>query len=265
MTDAEAASAALAAVARRLEAAVRIEPPGGELVLQSIVDATVTLFDAEAASLALHDPATDRLVFRVAAGERGQGVVGVSVASGEGIAGYVHATGQPISIADVASDPRFERAAAERTGYVPRSLLAVPLVDEASVLGVLEILDRRDGGTFDLRDIELASVFARQASVAVEATRLDRQASGLLRDSLVAVAAAAAGSGPGSLDDEAIDALVASAAESAAGADDPVWRIADRLARLGPTDPADVDFIVEILDALARRTAARRGRRGATR
>ncbi len=258
MTDADAAAAALAAVARRLEAAVRLEPPAGELVLQSIVDATVSLFDAEAASLALYDPATDRLVFRVAAGERGQGVIGVSIASGDGIAGYVQATGQPIAIADVAADPRFERSAAERTGYIPRSLLAVPLVDGAVVLGVLEILDRRNGGTFDLRDIDLATVFARQASVAVTATRLDRRATDLLRDALIAVAAA----GPGSLDRDAVEALVASAAAASTGADDPVWRITDRIARLGPTDPADVDFVVDILDALARRTAARRGRRG---
>ena len=148
----------------------------GAAVLRSIVDATVALFDAEAASLALHDPATDRLVFRVAAGEHGQGVVGLTIAPGQGVAGYVQATGQPLALSDVAADPRFGRAAAEQTGYVPRSLLAVPLVDETGVLGVLEVLDRRDGGSFDLRDIELASVFARQASVAIRATGLERDA-----------------------------------------------------------------------------------------
>jgi GAF domain-containing protein len=260
MTDADRAASALAAVARRLDAAAAIEPPGGEAVLQSIVDATVTLFDAEAASLALRDPATDELVFRVAAGARGQGVIGIRVASGEGVAGYVLATGQPLAIADVAADPRFERGAAERTGYVPRSLLAVPLVDETDVLGVLEILDRRDGGSFGLRDIELASVFARQASVAIRATRLDRSGLRLLRDALATVAA-----GDDDLDDAAIDALVGSLAERAAGPDDPIWRIADRVARLGELDPSDADFVVDILDALARRTDARRGRRGPAR
>jgi GAF domain-containing protein len=250
------AAATLAAVARRLDAAAHLEPAGGAAVLQSIVDATVTLFDAEAASLALHDPVTDGLVFRVAAGEHGQGVIGVTVAPGEGVAGYVQATGRPLAIADVAADPRFERAAAERTGYVPRTLLAVPLVDETGVLGVLEILDRRDGGSFGLRDIELASVFARQASVAIRATGLERGAAQLLRDALVAITAADASG----LADGDIDALV-SAATPAGGEDDAVWRIADRIARLDDPDPADVRFIVEILDALDRRTAARRPRR----
>jgi GAF domain-containing protein len=249
------AAAALAAVARRLDAAARLEPAGATTVLQSIVDATVTLFDAEAASLALHDPVTDGLVFRVAAGEHGQGVIGITVAAGEGVAGYVQATGRPLAIADVAADPRFERAAAERTGYVPRSLLAVPLVDDSGVLGVLEILDRRDGGSFGLRDIELASVFARQASVAIRATGLERGAAQLLRDALVAVAGT-----DDALDAPAIDALVAAATPSG-GDGDAVWRIADRIARLDDPDPADVAFIVEILDALARRSAARRPRR----
>ena len=98
-----------------------------------------------AVSVAVHDAATDRLVFRVAAGPEGGGVVGLEIAAHEGIAGYVFSTGQPLAVADVVADPRFERTTAERTGYVPRSLLAVPLVDEEGTLGVMELLDRRDG------------------------------------------------------------------------------------------------------------------------
>jgi GAF domain-containing protein len=252
----DASLAALASVGQRIDAASRLEPPGGEAVLQSIVEATVAMFGAEAASLALHDPSTDRLVFRVAAGERGQGVIGLSIAPGDGVAGYVFATGSPLAIADVAADPRFGRGAAEQTGYVPRSLLAVPLVDDAGVLGVLEVLDRLDGTSFGLRDIELATVFARQASVAIGATRLERDGARLLRDALVAVAAAA----PGSLDDAAIDDLVRAAGAGAAPDGSPVWRIAERLARLQTIDADDADMVVEVLDAVLRRTA-RRGRR----
>ena len=52
-------------------------------------------------------------------GPQGEGVVGLASAAHEGIAGYVFSTGQPLAVADVAADPRFERATAERTGYVP--------------------------------------------------------------------------------------------------------------------------------------------------
>ena len=178
----------LAAIAARAEAAGRLEPPGGAAVLRSIVDATVVLFDAEASSIALYDAATDRLVFRVAAGAQGQGVVGVSIAPHEGVAGYVFSTGQPIAIVDVAADPRFGASTAQQTGYVPRSILAVPLIDDEDSLGVLEILDRRSGEGFALRDVELAGVFARQATVAIRATRLERDTATLLRDGLRALA-----------------------------------------------------------------------------
>jgi signal transduction protein with GAF and PtsI domain len=251
--DLAAALGALTAVARRLDAASRLEPPGGEAVLRSIVEATVAMFGSEAASLALHDPSTDRLVFRVAAGARGEGVIGLSIEPGEGVAGYVFATGSPLVIGDVAADPRFGRDAAERTGYVPRSLLAVPLVADADVIGVLEILDRLDGTTFGLRDIELATVFARQASVAIQATRLERHGAHLLRDALISVATAA----PGALDDAGIEALVGAAFTGEATEDAPVWRIADRLARLRAIDADDAGLVVDILDAVLRRNARR--------
>ena len=60
--------AALGAVAVRAAAAGRLAPAAGEAVLRSIAETTVALFDAEAASIVLHDPATDTLVIRVAAG-----------------------------------------------------------------------------------------------------------------------------------------------------------------------------------------------------
>jgi GAF domain-containing protein len=221
-------------------------------VLRSIVEATVVLFDAEAASIALYDAATDRLVFRVAAGAQGQGVVGISIAPHEGVAGYVYSTGQPIAIVDVAADPRFGASAAEQTGYVPRSILAVPLIDDEASLGVLEILDRRSGEGFALRDVELAGVFARQATVAIRATRLERDTATILRDGLRALAEAGAdGSEP--VDEAAIEELAATATAQLATDDDPIWTLADRVARLRAADPGQVTLLAELLDVLIRR------------
>ena len=239
---------ALEEVAARAAAAGRLEPPGGEAVLRSVVEATVALFDAEAASIALHDPATDRLVIRVAAGMAGEGAVGLAFSSGEGIAGYVFTTGQPLAVADVASDPRFDRAAAERTGYVPRSILAVPLLDDAGSIGVLEVLDRRGDQGFGLRDLDLASVFARQAAVAIRASRVERDVTELLRLTLARLAA------DPEADAAALDAAVA---EITLGMDDDegarLWALADAVARARGAAPDQVALVVEILDALARR------------
>ncbi len=246
-------------VAVRVEAAGRLSPPSGTAVLRSIVEATVALFDAEAASLALHDPTTDRLVFTVAAGEHGQGVVGLAIEAGEGVAGYVFSSGQPLAISDVRQDARFGRAAAEQTGYVPRSLVAVPLLDDEGTLGVLEVLDKRGGGGFDLRDVELAGVFARQATVAIRSSRIERDTAAILRSVLTAADAAAAGGGADEAFATALDRALDEALRGVAGIDDDsLWALADEVARLRAADPAQVELVREILAVLVRR--AERGR-----
>ena len=243
---------ALRALAVRVEAARRLTPPAGAAVLRSIVETTATLFGAEAASIALYDPTVDRLVFEVAAGEQGQGVVGVSIEPTEGVAGYVFSTGQAIALSDVAADARFGRAAAERTGYVPRSLIALPLADDDGVIGVLEVLDKRGDGGFDLRDVELAGAFARQATIAIRSGRLERDTASLLRSVI------GAAGGP----DGEVDAVVEAAIDGLdADPDDPVWALADQIARLRAADPAQLDLVRELLAVLVSR-AERGGRSG---
>jgi GAF domain-containing protein len=260
VTDESDARLTLRALALRIEAATRLAPPAGSAVLRSIVDATVTLFDAEAASVALHDPVEDRLEFVVAAGEQGQGVVGLSIANGEGVAGYVFATGQPIALADVAGDARFGRRTAEQTGYVPRSLVAVPLIDDEGILGVLEVLDKRGGGGWDLRDIELAGVFARQACVAIRSSRIERDTAALLRT--VLGAAERPHDDPSAPSDAAdIDRAIAAAVDDLGSDDDPLWMLADEIARLRDADPAQLELVRELLAVLVRRAARDRGDR----
>jgi GAF domain-containing protein len=252
----------LRAIALRVEAARRLSPPAGTAVLRSIVDATVVLFDAEAASIALHDAASDRLVFTVAAGDQGQGVVGLTIGPAEGVAGYVFASGQPLALSDVERDARFGRTTAEQTGYVPRSLVAVPLLDDEGILGVLEVLDKRGGGSFDLRDIELASVFARQAAVAIRSSRIERDTATLLRAVLGALtrpdADATAGTDATDLDVEPI--VAAAVADLDSEGDEPLWALADQVARIRAVDPAELDLVRELLAVLVRR--AERGHAG---
>jgi GAF domain-containing protein len=240
---------ALEAVAARAAAAGRLEPPAGEAVLRSVVEAVVALFEAQAASIALPDHEADRLVIRVAAGPAGAGAAGLGFHASEGIAGYVFTTGQPLAVADVATDPRFDRQTAESTGYVPRSILAVPLLGDEGTIGVLEVLDRRGDGATGLRDLEVASLFARQAVVAIRAGRFERDTAELLRLTLARLAA----------DPEADRAAIGDAvAAVAAGLDEDdggLWALADAVARARSAAPDQVALIVEILDALARRGA----------
>ena len=250
--DRELALDALVAVAARLAAADRVVPISPEPALHAVAEAAADFIGVTAASVAIHDPATDRLVFRAAAGPEGSGVIGLSIAAHEGIAGYVFSTGQPLAVTDVAVDPRFGRATAEQTGYVPRSVLAVPLVDGLEAIGVFELLDRRDGAPFDLTDIEAASRMAAAMTAVARPSRLDREALGLLRTVLASIAEADGAR----LDRDAVETLITDVIERLPG-DDPVWRLADRIARLRAADTDDVELAVDWLDVLLARTERR--------
>jgi GAF domain-containing protein len=221
-------------------------------LLQTVVDAAVALFDAEASSIALHEPDPDRLEFRVASGEHGSGVIGLSVPVSKGIVGYVYSTGQAIALSDVLSDPRFDQATAQRTGYVPRSIAAVPLVDGTSTIGVLQVLDKRSTPAFTLKDMELMAVFARQAATAIEATKVQRDGARLLRATLQSV---------GELDEADLDALVANAAQALDGDEsEPFWQLVDLVSRLRGLSDDQLRLVADILEVVGR-SAARSPRR----
>lgn len=249
--DQPAALAALVAVASRLAAAERLAPTAADPALRAIADAAAAALHVTAASIALHEPADKTLVFRAAAGPEGEGVIGLAIAAHEGIAGYVFSTGQPLAVADVAADPRFERATAEQTGYVPRSLLAVPLADADGIVGVMEWLDRTDGAPFDLLDLEVARRVAAAATATARATRLEHDAGGLLRRALAATA-----DGTSHADTAAVEALVERLTADLA-THEALWRLADRIGQLRDADPDDLDLAVAWLDALLVRTRRR--------
>ena len=251
-----AAHAALVAAARRSSVARRIGGDAETRLLQSIVDATVKLFDAEAASIALFEPDPDRLVFRVAAGEKGAGAIGLTVPPTQGIAGYVYSTGQALALSDVASDPRFNRDAAQQTGYVPRSIAAAPLLDEQGTVGVLQVLDKHSSPTFSLRDMELLAVFAAQATVAIAAARVQRDTASLLGEVLRELAP--------DMDAAAVEDLVsATTAELDVDEEAPFWRLVDQVDRLRGLTDREASLVADILAVLATHAEqARRDRRG---
>jgi len=136
-------------------------------LLRSIVEVARAIFHAKASSVFLYDETTDELVFAAVAGDAEQGLVGRRMPSSTGIAGWVLASRTPLVLEDVQADPRFARAFAEDTGYVPNGLMAVPLLDDEDVLGVLQVLDRPQRSRFSLQEMELLGLFGAQAAIAL--------------------------------------------------------------------------------------------------
>jgi GAF domain-containing protein len=145
-------------------------------LLRSTVEVARAIFHAKAASVFMLDEETDELVFEAIAGEGADRLIGTRFPSSTGVAGWVLVTQEPIVIEDVSKDTRFAREAAESTGYLPRGLMAVPLLTEDGAIGVLEVLDRPESTPFSLAEMDLLGLFANQAAIALELLQRARRA-----------------------------------------------------------------------------------------
>ena len=110
------------------------------------------------------------------------------IPASQGIAGWVVMSGQAIAVDDVGADPRFAATVAETTGYVPRSILAMPLQTDRRVLGVIEVLDRTDRSAAGLGDMELLALFAGQAALVIESSTMFGELGRVLLESLAVAA-----------------------------------------------------------------------------
>lgn len=132
--------------------------------LAALTRAAAGVLDAAAVSVATVDAADGSLVYRAAWGAGADEVVGMRLAPGAGLAGAVVAEGRALRVPDCRADTRFNAPSADRTGYVPHTMLVVPVVAGDRVAGVLSALDRRDGAPFDPVDERRAEALAELAA-----------------------------------------------------------------------------------------------------
>lgn len=161
-----------------------ILPRTNQALLQSVVEAAARIFGAAAAAIALITDSGEELEFKVAYNVINQNIVGMRFPVDKGIAGYVAMTGQPMTVSSAQDDPRFNRDFAEQSGYIPRSILAVPLISGGRVIGVIEVLDKINAQSFGLQDIELLAIFAGQAALAIHQSQQIEQLDATLLDGL---------------------------------------------------------------------------------
>jgi len=152
-----------------------ILPASNDELLRSIVEAAGRIFNAAAASILLVNEQENLLEFKVSYGVSNRDLVGLKFPLDQGIAGYVVMTGQPLAISNVRQDARFNQDFAKSTGYVPKSILAMPLRAGERIIGVMEVLDKINAASFGIQDMELLGMFAHQATIAIDQSqRMDR-------------------------------------------------------------------------------------------
>jgi GAF domain-containing protein len=149
-------------------------------LLRSIVEVARAIFSAQRSSIFLLDEESDELVFEAVAGDDEQGLIGTRIPSSTGIAGWTLVTRQPLVIEDLTQDERHSREVAEKTGYVPKGIMSVPLLVEERALGVLQVLDRPQRPGFSLQEMELLGLFANQAAIALDLLQRSRRAKAAL-------------------------------------------------------------------------------------
>jgi PAS domain S-box-containing protein len=142
-----------------------------DTVLKQLIAEMPILFEAEAASVLLCDSARGELVFAAADSPSREKLTGTRMPLNSGIAGWVAREKQAALVNDAQSDPRFYKHVDASTRMTTRSLLAVPLMYETRVIGVIEALNKAGPG-FDASDLDLMKALAGPAAVAIENARL---------------------------------------------------------------------------------------------
>lgn len=144
-------------------------------LLERIMEESKRVANAEACSLMLYDADAQELYFQVAQGETGDQQAlkrQVRLKLDQGIAGVAASTRQSVNVPDAAKDPRFYATADEISGFRTRSVLAVPLVDRDTLVGVVELLNKDGGGAFTVADLRVMEMFSALAASSIVNARL---------------------------------------------------------------------------------------------
>ena len=146
-------------------------------LLTVIMRETTLATDAESCSVALYDKATDRLQFCIARGEAQEReferkLALIRMPMGIGVLGWCATNRLVANIKDAYADPRFNKDADAKTGFRTRSILAVPMVRNDDLIGVVEAVNKRVEDGFSDHDEQVLMVLAAQAALVIENARL---------------------------------------------------------------------------------------------
>ncbi|MGB9715804.1 MAG: HD domain-containing phosphohydrolase [Thermodesulfovibrionales bacterium] len=140
----------------------------GDLLLEKIVDSAIKITNASAGWVLMSYG--DRLVFKIVKGIENNRLLGKSIPKSIGIGGWVMDNNMSLRIDDVSKDNRFNPEVDKTEGYNIESVLCVPLKLSTGTIGVLELINKKDGN-FSIEDEELLSYFADQAAISIHRSK----------------------------------------------------------------------------------------------
>ncbi|TAJ97904.1 MAG: HD domain-containing protein [Candidatus Manganitrophaceae bacterium] len=154
-------------------------------VRKRAMESATRLMRSEVGSLLLIDPETQELFFEVALGEKGETIREIRLRPGEGIAGWVAQTGEPQIVNDTRANPHFFKSADEKSGFITRNMICVPVKIREKIVGVLQAINKKRG-KFTPVDLEGFRSLADQVAIAIENAGLYKE----LKETFLSTAAA---------------------------------------------------------------------------
>ncbi len=137
-------------------------------VLSLIMKYATLVTDSMASTLMLLDEKTGELVFSVPTGPSSHRLKDVRIPPGVGIAGWVAENDQPVRVTDTQKESRFYGEIDAMTGIKTHSLLCVPMKSKRKLIGVLEVINKKNNACFTEEDTLLLNLFSHQAAMAIE-------------------------------------------------------------------------------------------------
>ena len=138
-----------------------------DTLLNKIIKYAAMIVQAEAASILLLDKKKNELYFKASLGKKSREVKKYKVKIGEGIAGWVAQKGKSLIIDDVYKDTRWAKKIDNSTKFKTKSLICVPLILDKEIIGVMEVINKKDKECFDKNDEEILNSFANQVVIAL--------------------------------------------------------------------------------------------------
>jgi diguanylate cyclase (GGDEF)-like protein len=143
----------------------------------SILETAADLLQASSGSLMLIDDNGKNLRIESVMGMSLQLARSMSARVGRGVAGKVAESGEPLLVKDIEQDSRVRIP--NRSRFKTKSFICIPLRVKGSVIGVLNLSDKRNGGIFSEADLDLLITVARHACVVLERTEFSEKAAQL--------------------------------------------------------------------------------------
>lgn len=145
-----------------------------ESILRKIIHTAKQLTNAEAASILLYNDTNQQLHFAAMTNASKEALLHKMVVPKESLAGWVALNRESVIVEDVSKDQRWFKNVAQKIDFFTKSIIAVPMITQNKLIGVLEVLNKYEG-LFDQNDERYLSILASQAAVAINNTRLFQQ------------------------------------------------------------------------------------------